>query len=582
MSTHFYLSKTNTGPIPPRQLLGLSLDVVIEIGIQMHKELSDKPSLVLNWYVIKIEDDFQKSVPELFSGTEFSRNTESIDVDVADYKKISDIFGDLDPALQNLILNEHPDQVVLEMVHKAAPQVPTPPESPKVTVTRGEWGYPSDIDIPQKEDAVFRPEGEEAVVYHESLPVDDITRSFSNTLLPESMIDAGIEVYDRISMDLKDYISGLTTDWDSGMAVVAIYRAMTAAAQSSEDPNVIAARVLNQDRTEEQQILHDIESVSSQLLIQLMSMSDGFLRDTLHDTALKLSHYARRKMPIKHVVKSGESWQNTYSQDVYKIFYTATLRAKTDDDVANACERGYLVQDTQGDIIGILERNLEGRESDIKINPGGGKAVVIRSTVYMFLTTFELVDGSEQGLEHGVPLVIYQSRETGKILAQDAREFGDGRNRPFVVPSPKSMERLDTMLGEEQKTLSGKIYRHRERGNDYAVIKPATFYSAEGNIAWEGDPLIYLDHDVHTPLVILEKEFLARNHHIPRVGDPVMWDAIWWKFGGDVNLQNSKDGGIKSTDPMVIYKATEGPTSIWTRHREEFLDGRFQEISASS
>lgn len=61
------------------------------------------------------------------------------------------------------------------------------------------------------------------------LPVDDDTRPFSDSLLPEAMIEAGMAALDRVDEDLGNYVSGKTIDWDNGMAAGAVYRAMTRA-----------------------------------------------------------------------------------------------------------------------------------------------------------------------------------------------------------------------------------------------------------------------------------------------------------------------------------------------------------------
>lgn len=61
------------------------------------------------------------------------------------------------------------------------------------------------------------------------LPFDDSKRSFSDSLLPESMIEAGEKALDKADLDLQNYVSGKTIDWDNGMIAVAVYRAMTMA-----------------------------------------------------------------------------------------------------------------------------------------------------------------------------------------------------------------------------------------------------------------------------------------------------------------------------------------------------------------
>lgn len=61
------------------------------------------------------------------------------------------------------------------------------------------------------------------------VPRDDDKRDLSDSILPTAMIDAGIEVLDKVQIDSLDYQAGTTTDWDDGMVAVAVYRAMLAA-----------------------------------------------------------------------------------------------------------------------------------------------------------------------------------------------------------------------------------------------------------------------------------------------------------------------------------------------------------------
>lgn len=62
-----------------------------------------------------------------------------------------------------------------------------------------------------------------------TMPVDDPSRSFSDSVLPSAMIFAGAEMLKRADDDLRNYKAGETIDWDYGMIAVATYRAMTAA-----------------------------------------------------------------------------------------------------------------------------------------------------------------------------------------------------------------------------------------------------------------------------------------------------------------------------------------------------------------
>ena len=64
------------------------------------------------------------------------------------------------------------------------------------------------------------------------VPRDDDARQFSDTALPMEMVDAGIEVLDRVHLDLAGHNGKDAPDWDDGMVAVAVYRAMLAAAPS--------------------------------------------------------------------------------------------------------------------------------------------------------------------------------------------------------------------------------------------------------------------------------------------------------------------------------------------------------------
>lgn len=47
--------------------------------------------------------------------------------------------------------------------------------------------------------------------------------------IPDEVIEAGISAWDAAKHDMENYVSGVTTDWDEGMIVAAIYKAMIAA-----------------------------------------------------------------------------------------------------------------------------------------------------------------------------------------------------------------------------------------------------------------------------------------------------------------------------------------------------------------
>lgn len=61
------------------------------------------------------------------------------------------------------------------------------------------------------------------------VPVDDPKRSFADPAIPFGMVAAGIDAYERAKDEMKHYKAGKTIDWDAGMIVVAIYRAMVGA-----------------------------------------------------------------------------------------------------------------------------------------------------------------------------------------------------------------------------------------------------------------------------------------------------------------------------------------------------------------
>ncbi|QDH50393.1 hypothetical protein [Caulobacter phage KcrB] len=70
-----------------------------------------------------------------------------------------------------------------------------------------------------------------------TVPRDDDARSFSDSILPPAMIDAGVEVLDQVHLDLAGHNGKDVPDWDDGMVAVAVYRAMLATSPSpaSED-----------------------------------------------------------------------------------------------------------------------------------------------------------------------------------------------------------------------------------------------------------------------------------------------------------------------------------------------------------
>ena len=44
--------------------------------------------------------------------------------------------------------------------------------------------------------------------------------------IPDEVIEAGMKVMDKVDADLTNYVSGVTPDWDDGMIVSAVFKAM--------------------------------------------------------------------------------------------------------------------------------------------------------------------------------------------------------------------------------------------------------------------------------------------------------------------------------------------------------------------
>jgi hypothetical protein len=63
--------------------------------------------------------------------------------------------------------------------------------------------------------------------------LDDESRPVSDTILSDTVVEAGMAAKDRADEDLANYVSGVTPDWDDGMVCVAIHRAMVRRARSS-------------------------------------------------------------------------------------------------------------------------------------------------------------------------------------------------------------------------------------------------------------------------------------------------------------------------------------------------------------
>jgi hypothetical protein len=44
--------------------------------------------------------------------------------------------------------------------------------------------------------------------------------------VPDEVVEAGMATMEQIDKELKNYVSGETTDWDDGMIVCAIFKSM--------------------------------------------------------------------------------------------------------------------------------------------------------------------------------------------------------------------------------------------------------------------------------------------------------------------------------------------------------------------
>ena len=44
--------------------------------------------------------------------------------------------------------------------------------------------------------------------------------------IPDAAIEAGCAAWDRANHEMERYVSGVSTDWNEGMIVAAIYKAM--------------------------------------------------------------------------------------------------------------------------------------------------------------------------------------------------------------------------------------------------------------------------------------------------------------------------------------------------------------------
>ena len=70
-----------------------------------------------------------------------------------------------------------------------------------------------------------------------TLPLDDKSKAFCETNISEQALRAGMAVLDQVDRDNANYVAGETIDWDQGMIVVAIYRAICDAYNKNEIEN---------------------------------------------------------------------------------------------------------------------------------------------------------------------------------------------------------------------------------------------------------------------------------------------------------------------------------------------------------
>lgn len=71
--------------------------------------------------------------------------------------------------------------------------------------------------------------------------------------IPDEAVEAGIAAWDKANNDLANYVSGVTPDWDEGMIVCAIYKAMaplapTPAPMSEEEVEALAGECVHKAR----------------------------------------------------------------------------------------------------------------------------------------------------------------------------------------------------------------------------------------------------------------------------------------------------------------------------------------------
>ncbi|WP_426291187.1 hypothetical protein [Sphingomonas sp. TWP1-3-1] len=130
-------------------------------------------------------------------------------------------------------MSENPDAVTATQEDRefAARWIVIAPQNQR-TIRDGGWDHHHAVQAAARHRlaSISKPSAEGFVL----VPRDDDTRDLSDSILPAAMIDAGIEVLDKVQIDSLDYQAGTTTDWDDGMVAVAVYRAMLAASHEAE------------------------------------------------------------------------------------------------------------------------------------------------------------------------------------------------------------------------------------------------------------------------------------------------------------------------------------------------------------
>lgn len=125
-----------------------------------------------------------------------------------------------------------------------------------------------------------------------TVPRDDDQRPFSDSLLPEAMIYAGSDALDRAQMDMANYVSGETIDWDQGMIAVAVYRAMLAAAPAAPQAAGVG---------EDELIDRGLRMIRSHDAVR-------YLRDALSATTARLTGYDWNADPDGVTKQQGDAF----------------------------------------------------------------------------------------------------------------------------------------------------------------------------------------------------------------------------------------------------------------------------------